>query len=418
MSKKTAIILILAVFLGALAALIWFYFTSNDGPKAPIKQAVTEDIYDPFGTKTPTTDLVVSSSTELTVDNTDQGNFVATNKLRKISSDPISGYSLFTDPKDSRTYVHYILRANGNIYETYQDSVESKRLSITTVPRVYESTWLPGGQNLIIRYLKDNTENIETFSVKINPATTTLNEFEGGIDGNFLTENINSLVLNPAGDKIFYLTSNLTGASGYISKPTGLNKKLLFESPLIEWNISWPKEEIVTMTTKPAAQILGYMYFLNTQTGTFSKIIGGIRGLTTKTNSAATDVLYSDESRNIPRLYLLNIKSGESKLLPWNTFPEKCVWGNTDSKTIYCAAPKSFSAGDYPDLWYQGLTNFNDQIWKVNIDTGASTLILDLEKESENALDAIELQIDKSDSYLYFTNKTDLTFWSLDLRNN
>lgn len=415
MSKKSAIILILVVFLGALATLIWFYFSDSIAPKPIVQQPISTGVYDPFGTKAADSVPPTDDVNDLTPVINDQGNVVTVNRLRQISTDPTSGYSII-NPKDKASIIHYILRANGNIYEAYADSLESKRLSNTTVPKVYESSWLPSGDKLILRYLKDNTENIQTFSVKINPATTTLNEFEGGIDGNFLPENIGSLAINPLGDKVFYLTNNLNGASGYISQPNGLNKKLVFESPLIEWNISWPKEETVTMTTKPASTIPGYMYFLNTKTGGFSRILGNILGLTTKTNSAATEVLYSDSVRNIPRLYLYIIKTGESRLLPWNTLPEKCVWSNTDSKIVYCAVPKSFEAGNYPDTWYQGLTNFTDDIWRVNTDTGASTLVFDIQKETNFKLDAIDLQIDKNDNFLFFSDKTSLTLWSLSLK--
>ena len=170
------------------------------------------------------------------------------------------------------------------------------------------------------------------------------------------------------------------------------------------------------MSTKPSAEIAGYLYFLNSQTGTFSRILGGINGLTTKTNASATEVLYSDSIRGAPRLYLYTIKTGESKLLPWNTFPEKCLWSITDSKIIYCAVPKSFPAGDYPDLWYQGLVSFTDDIWMINTDTLASTQIFDIQKETANNIDAVDIQIDSNDNYLFFTDKTSLTFWSLNLK--
>lgn len=412
MSKQTAIILILVVFFGALGALLWFYFSIGTSTPKTVITPVTTDVYDPFGTKV-TTSLPVNTDTE-TASNTPV--IINENRLRQISEEPISGFSLIENSKTKKTDVHYILRANGNIYETYTDSPEQKRLSITTVPKVYESAWLPDGQKLIIRYLKDNLQDIETFSVKINPATTTLNEFEGGIDGVHLPENIISLAVNPKGDKIFYLTNNLNGSSGLTAKPDGLNKKLLFESPLIEWAISWPKEEIITLNTKPSMNVPGYLYFLNSQTGNFSRIIGNIAGLMSKTNKTATEVLYSDSVRVTPRLYLFNVKSGESKLLPWNTLPEKCVWSNTNTKIIYCAVPKAFPAGEeYPDSWYQGLVSFNDSIWLLNTDTLASSLVFDFEKESNHQMDIVDLQIDQNDKYLFFSNKTDLTFWSLKL---
>lgn len=413
MSKKNAIILILVVFLGTFGALIWFYFNYTGVPKAPMIQP-SADVYDPFGTiatGNDTPNITPEDTTPIDGDNV----VVMTNKLRQISTDPVSGFSII-NTKEGKTNIHYILRANGNIYEAYTDSLETRRLSNTTVPKVYESVWLPAGDKLIIRYLKEGTENIETFSVKINPATTTLNEFEGGIDGNFLPENVGALAINPTGDKVFYTTNNLNGASAFISQPNGLNKKLIFESPLIEWVASWPREEVITMNTKPASAIQGYLYFLNSRTGSFSKILGGIRGLTSKTNSVATEVLYSDSSRSLPRLYLYAIKTGESKILPWNTLPEKCAWSNTDGKIVYCAVPKNIESGEYPDTWYQGLTNFNDEIWMVNTNTGAATLVSDLEKASGRKIDAVELKIDKNDNQLFFTNKTDLTLWNLGLK--
>jgi len=119
----------------------------------------------------------------------------------------------------------------------------------------------------------------------------------------------------------------------------------------------------------------------------------------------------------VPRLYLFNIKKGESKLLPFETLPEKCVWSNTNIKVIYCAVPKAFPIGEtYPDSWYQGLVSFTDSIWMINTDTMAASLIFDIEKESGEQMDVIDVQLDKKDNYLFFTNKTDLTFWSLSLK--
>jgi len=415
MSKQSAIIFILVVFLGSFGALIWFYFTSNPSSVTQTPLLPVTDVYDPFGTRTTITSEP-ATTTDISIGGNIQEPITTPDKLRKISEDPISGFSIIQDTKAQRTNIHYILRANGNIYEAYSDSPEQKRLSITTIPKVYESMWLPDGERLIIRYLKDKLESIETFSVKINPATTTLNEFEGGVDGNHLTENIAGLAINPLGDKIFYFTTNLNGASAYISKPDGLNKKLIFESPLIEWNVSWPKEEIITLNTRPSAQIPGYLYFLNSKTGSFNRVIGNINGLTSKTNPAATEVLYSDSTRGTPKLYLFNIKTGESKLLPWNTLPEKCLWSNIDTKVIYCAVPKGFPTGDYPDAWYQGVIGFTDDIWMINTDTMASTLIMDIEGETNNNFDIIDPQLDKNDNYLFFTDKTSLNFWSLNLK--
>ncbi|MEI6528384.1 MAG: hypothetical protein WCO10_01790 [bacterium] len=408
MSKKNAILLILTVFIGFLAALIWFYFNANT-PSANTNTIVTTgDVYDPFGlgNRGGSTSPATTTS-EQPVVNTP----VTQPLLRKISSDPVSGSIIFNS--NARTDIRYILRANGNIYETYTDSTESKRISNTTIPKVYESNWLPNGQNLIIRYLKDVADVIQSFSVEIKIATTTGNEFEGGVDGMFLPENISQLAINPLGDKVFYLISDLNGSSGYITKTNGSNKKLLFQSPLIEWQVSWPKEDYITFTTKPSAKTIGYMYFLNTKTGSFDRVIGDIAGLTTNTNPTATKILYSDSSAGLPKIYLYDVKKAESKMLPWNTLPEKCAWDKNDDKNIYCAVPNQFGEGDYPDAWYQGLVSFTDSIWKYDQTTGATTQVANLKNLANLNIDATDLKISGAGDYMTFVNKTDLSFWGL-----
>ena len=83
---------------------------------------------------------------------------------------------------------------------------------------------------------------------------------------------------------------------------------------------------------------------------------------------------------------------------------------------MYCAVPNTFPVGDYPDAWYQGLVNFSDSIWSINTDTMSATLVYDINKESNNKIDAMNLQLDKNDNYLFFMNKTDLSFCSLILK--
>ncbi len=410
MSKKNAIILILAVFIGSLGALVWFYFNNNK-PQSSVMPVINTDVYDPFGTVGLNTGQNIK--TEEKVATTSEQSPATVNNLRQISIDPIAGYGLLKN-KDGQNVTHYILRATGNIYEGYTESTETKRLSNTTIPKIYNSVWLADGQKLILQYLKENNEDIVSFSVKINPATSTTNEFEGGVDGVFLPEDIKALAVNPASDKIIFESVNLNGSSFYVSKTNGLDKKVIFESPLTEWLISWPKADTVTLTTKPAGNVPGFMYFLNVNSGLINKIIGGINGLTSQTNSRADLVLYSDSSKGAPRLYLYNLKRGESKLLPWNTLPEKCVFGSDDN--IYCAVPKTLENEIYPDAWYQGLVSFSDNIWSYNIEKGNTTLISDLEKNSRQKIDATDLKLTSDGSYLFFNNKNDLTLWTIKLK--
>ena len=97
MSKQSAIILILAVFLGTIGALIWFYFTSNTPQTTSLNFSTTTNAYNPFGTLPNNT----SSTTNITTTNSTTTS-VAMDKLRQISSDPVSGFSVIDDAKNQQ----------------------------------------------------------------------------------------------------------------------------------------------------------------------------------------------------------------------------------------------------------------------------------------------------------------------------
>jgi Tol biopolymer transport system component len=127
-------------------------------------------------------------------------------------------------------------------------------------------------------------------------------------------------------------------------------------------------------------------------------------------------VAYSESFRGSERLSYYDIKSGNDKSLQVATFSDKCVWANTDNSTIYCAVPKNIPSGIYPDSWYQGISSFTDNFWKINVDTGTTNLIYETGKNDTADVDAMNLRISPDDKYLVFTNKDDLSLWGLKIQ--
>lgn len=116
---------------------------------------------------------------------------------------------------------------------------------------------------------------------------------------------------------------------------------------------------------------------------------------------------------------LYNLKENSNWLLPAETLPEKCVWGNKYTKVIYCAVPKVVSKDHiYPDDWYLGLTHFDDAIWRMNLDTGENKLIVDPIKQIPFSLDIVNMKLSKNDDYLIFEDKNTLSLWGMKLKNN
>ena len=106
-----------------------------------------------------------------------------------------------------------------------------------------------------------------------------------------------------------------------------------------------------------------------------------------------------------------------SSLFPLKTLPEKCVWGGVAKEILYCAVPATPNKGEYPDIWYQGIESFNDELWSINTTTGQTEIVADKETFSENGgVDATKLQLSPKEDYLSFINKKDLTLWLIKIK--
>ncbi|MFA6227391.1 MAG: hypothetical protein WC631_02865 [Candidatus Paceibacterota bacterium] len=411
MQKKNAIILTLAIVAILIIGSLWFYFSGGNQSQAPVTTDGTTSL--PFG-NTP--------GNKTTADNTGTGNNTITPsqqtagevpQLRQIYSSPVSGATIFI--KDGIIKIRFVDRSTGNIQEAKTDSKEVLRITNTTIPKIQESVWGINGSNLIMRYLDENTNAISSFSGKIKISSSSSNEFLGEMIGGFLSPNADSVVINPAGDKAFALIKKTDGNGSYgvISSIDGMNKKQAFDSQISSWIISWPKNSIIPFTTKPTFKNAGYTFFLNTDTNSFDRILGNKYGLTVLVRKDATSMIYSESLRGSIRLSHYDIRNNNDKSLQVSTFSDKCVWSNTDNNIIYCAVPKNIPTGSYPDSWYQGITSFSDNIWKIDVEKGTTNMLYEIGRSDSAEIDTVDLKLSPDDKYLVFTNKNDLSLWGL-----
>ncbi len=354
-----------------------------------------------------------SSTNQNTNQNNQQTTPTQTNivpSLRQISQNPISGYNIFSLGTSSK--VIYTDRASGNTYQTNLDEIKLERPTINPIPTVYEANWSNRANLVAMRFLKGNTDTIKTFIGQI-ATTSTLNS---NLTGKFLPDNITQVAINPNGDKIFYLVNGSTDSFGYIATTKITDGQQKFTSPAKEWLVDWPKNDTIIMTTKPSAQALGYVYSLNTNTGAFNKLYGGIVGLTTLFNKDLTKSLYSKSIDNAFTLGYYDAVKNETKTVSFKTLPEKCVWSNVSQGSVYCAIPAKIYSGDYPDIWYQGEVSFEDEIWRIDLDTNKTTRIYNvMSPVNYKGLDAINLKLNPTEKYLTFTDKNSLQLFVLNL---
>lgn len=325
--------------------------------------------------------------------------------LRQITSVPVAGAIPFA--RNGKTYVRYVEKSTGNVYETDAASFGNNRLTNTTIPRVARALWGKSGSQVIIEYLDENTAKIKNFGAKINEEKKTL-------EGAFLRDAISEMAVAPDTDRIFYTVPFGADTIGSVANFDGTKTTNLLTSPFSEWLVSWPYSKIIAFATKPSFAAVGYLYFLNTQTDAFDKIVGGVSGLSALVSPDGKYIAYSESVENSFTLNLFAVSDKTSSRLPVSTLSEKCVWAN-DAITLYCAAPSVIPPGGYPDVWYQGLVSFSDTIWKMNTKTGFVDLVIAAEDSAREPIDVIQPTLSPDGGYLIFINKKDQSLWSLKL---
>ena len=369
-------------------------------------------------------------------------------KLVKVSTMPIAGFTVFskerlkvvpTDNTDTTTPVttptttknttakkapapltefapalRYVSRANGNIYETFADTIEEQKNSQTVIPQVYEAYFGNGGNSVVMQYLKPDNATIETFVGSLPKENVgTVLDGTNQVQGTFLPDNTKDVSISTDNSSMFYLFDLEDSMIGTTLNFLTNKKVQVFESPFTEWLPQWTTNSMITLTTKPASGIPGYMYELNPSTKSLTDVLSNINGLTTLTSPNGKLVLYSNDGLS---LSIYKIATGATNTLGVKTLAEKCAW-NADSSSIYCAVPRNINSAQYPDAWYQGEVSFSDEIWQIDVASGNATMLVDpLTIAGGQDIDGIKLAVDSGENYLFFVNKKDSYLWELALK--
>ncbi len=412
MSTKTTLAIILSLILVAFAGAGWFFLSqkSNNG------ETGTGDGFFPFGIfeKQPTSgggSITDTSDSSQTTNNQNQSEHKNV-KLLKISDTPVAGFIVFE--KGSSTIVRYVEKGNGHVQEINTSSLEKKRVSNTTIPQIHEAIFSNKGEQVLLRYLKEGSDTIQTYSGKISPKATSTDE--GILVGAFLDEDIKQIAVSPDRLKIFTL-SNYGGLSvGTISLFDGTKKSQIFQSSFTEWLPQWTELDLISLNTKPSSSVFGFAYSITTKNSPLTKVLGKKYGLTTLTSPDGNRVLFSENTEYGSPLSVLIKKTKVSYSFGLATLSEKCVW-RSNNIDVYCAVPESTprTADGYPDSWYQGLVNFSDTIWKIDTESGATDQLINLRETSREQIDATLMQINQNGDTLVFVNKTDNSLWLLSL---
>ena len=440
MSKRNIIliIIILAIVLVTIFGFVYFSQPTNQNGTTEGTNFLSNFL--PFGKSKNITPQDTSPTDISGYIPTEDNSAITNTKFKKISSFPIAGFGVFmkerfkeennlealppsrgnvsvlpiTPSTEFAPAIRYVNKTNGNIYQTFADKIDERRFSEIVVPKVYEAYFGNKGESVIMRYLKEDGKTIETYVGALQKEYLGADSIgTSEVKGSFLPENISDMSVSSDSSKMFYLFNIGDNSAGISYTLQSSTKVQIFDSAFTEWLSFWPKSDMLTVTTKPSANVPGYMYVINPDRKDFNKVLGGINGLTTLTSPDGKNVLYSDNNLS---LNIFNTETKESNYLGMKTLAEKCVWAPT-SDAVYCAIPKYINSGSYPDSWYQGEVSFSDEIWKIDIKSGSTILVLDPNNISNGEeIDGIRLTLDESQNFLFLINKKDSYLWGLNLK--
>jgi hypothetical protein len=405
MSKKFFIIIISVVLVLFLVSLIGYYLIlQNNGDTSSGGGGVFRNFF-PFGgssvTETPITEEPPAEQPPQQSEND------YTKKLRKVSAEQVAGAGLL-DFK-AGTVVRHIEKATGHIFETELFSTNQNRISNTTIPLVYDAVWGNKNNSLVARYLKDDSQTIDTYGLLLKNVSSSTESVVTAIK---FGENLSQISV--FGNSVFSLEQKLDASVGYISNFDGTKKVQLWNSPIKELLSQYVNAKTIALTTKPEENTPGFMFFVDTGNGQVTKILGNILGLSTLVNDLATEVLFLDQSSSL-QMSVYNIKNKTYSLATPTSFPEKCVWSKKDRNFIYCAVPEEFINQNSLTSWYKGFISFSDNIWKYDIKNKTSSVVGSLFNESGEEIDVIKPMLSENEQYFVFINKKDNSLWSLDL---
>lgn len=298
--------------------------------------------------------------------------------------------------------IRYVDRVTGHIYRMYLDTKDIEKISNRTIPNIYEAIFDNTGNKVIYRFLANDNNTILSMLININDIKS----------AEYLPENITDISINKDNTKVFYINESNNKALGTIRLLSTGGKTQNFSSSFTEWLSSWVNDDNIYLTTKPSYLVAGNTYNLNNKTGSMTKVLGGIYGLTTLPNNDGSMVLLSSSSDIGPTLQIFDIYKHKTESLNTYGLSEKCVWSK-DNINIYCALPSKIQKQGYPDIWYKGEVSFDDYFAKINT-INKETTVLGAPSSGES-IDGIKLFTDENETTLFFINKKDSTLWSLDI---
>ncbi len=409
MPKKLLIILVSVLILVLLAFFFWPRSGSDNNP------TISTDL--PFGSGEGISNPNFNNKTDgevppLSPSEGGEGEVVGREGARffRLSTEPVAGFVILD--RNGTTSVRYVERGTGHVFEYLlpldsEPLAEKNRLTNTTIPKIYEALFRSDGNVVILRTLEDGG-GVVNLSVTLSAPKATSSDSLYTTTSVNLRGEVGSFSLGPNGSLLSVLKDSGTLVS---SNFDGTSQKNLTSLKTSGWS-SFSTTKGILLQNKPNTHVPGYLYTANG--GSMVKVLGPLFSLVTKPDSSGNWIIYSYMDGGTATA-IFNRAKGVSLGVSPSTLAEKCVWMNMEEAQVICASPKGGLGGSEPDSWHQGLTSFNDYLWRFDAKNETSTLITEPGEEFGLDLDVKNPQLSAKDEYFVFINQKDLSLWAVKL---
>ncbi|MBU2068115.1 hypothetical protein KKE13_00840 [Patescibacteria group bacterium] len=381
MSLKKILIILISLLVIVIGALIVYNFLSDDETTPP-------------STSDPGQIPTSGSATNQPATPSYQGRLIA-----------ISEKAIMSPTIDGRKVKYYSID-NGNVFESNLDGSELTRISSVVLTNLIKALWSSNRDKVIAIF--DENGQAKKYLYDYNTKISTL-----------LSGDIRWVTWSPQQDKIAYQYYNSRTEDNNISvaQPDGSDWTSIFQTRMKDLIVEWPSSSKIAIRTKPSGLAQSIVYTINLTDNNFQKIINETYGLTVLWSPLGNKILYSEtdnKGKNL-KLKISDLKNQLVSELTIVTLPEKCTWSQ-DNRTVFCAVPKNISnLAVLPDDYYKKKISFNDDFWRINIDTGEAIKIYETTDSEANAYNAKELILPPLEDYLLFINQKDDLLYSLEL---
>jgi hypothetical protein len=315
-----------------------------------------------------------------------------------VSRTPYTGATLGPDSRKIR----YFDQASRSFIEAEFSGQNPIRMMDTDFENLSDVIWSPDKSKVIVALEMAGVKKYQLINLTTGEKTD-------------LSPELRAFAFSPGSDQIAYNFFDYQKGINKIeiADAFGKNWRELSKIRIQDLTLQWPQNGKLAVSSLSSASNLSPLLILDIASKGLTRIIPESFGLEILWSPKGDKVIYSSVNENGqgPMLKIAGL-AGSIKDLKIATFAKKCAW-SADNLNIFCAVPTYWPTRlILPDDYWRGFFSSDDQIVKINTDTGEKTVVF---SPSENLPDIQNLFSGPDGEYLFFNNKKDGLFYTVKL---